>query len=43
MFKQKWFVRLALLIGVAVFAGAAMTGCKSGGSSCGDSSCTSKH
>lgn len=43
MFTRKWFVRLALLIGVAAFGGATMTGCKSGGSSCGDSSCTSKH
>ena len=43
MFKRKWFVRVALSIGVSAFAGAAMTGCKSGGSSCGDSSCASKH
>lgn len=42
MLTRKWFVRLALLIGVA-FGGATMTGCKSDGSSCGDSSCKTKH
>ena len=43
MLTREWFVRLALLVGVAAFGGATMTGCKSSGSSCGDSGCSKKH
>lgn len=43
MTMRTWLVRLVVLLGVIAFVGTAVSGCKSSGSSCGDSNCTSKH
>lgn len=47
MSTRKWAARLALLILVISFVGAVASGCKSsgksGGSSCGDPGCQTKH